>query len=195
MKSAFKDKDVLPAFERRFVACAVPDVQNLNALRFLADVVENTIRTNHDFAQRTSRAAGIRWSNVRKVCQNSNVREYTTPDSNGRLRVMLGNIVPDALKVRDGRVRPDYLEVHAVAQDSSRCSASSWVFVRPAAMSARPRRTDAMMRNSSVISSREAVSGSLCKASSTACLSVMSPYYGIPRRGASACKQDAEIRL
>jgi hypothetical protein len=46
-----------------------------------------------------------------------------------------------------------------------------------------------MMRNSSVISSREAVSGSLCKASSTACLSVMSPYYGIPRRGASASKQ------
>ena len=95
MKSAFKDKDVLPAFERRFVACAVPDLQNLNPLRFLADVVENAIGTNHDFAQRASRAAGIGWSNVRKVCQNSNVREYATPDSSRRLRVMLGDVGPD----------------------------------------------------------------------------------------------------
>jgi hypothetical protein len=117
--------DVLPVFERRFVACAVPDVQNLNALRFLADVLENAIRTNHDFAQRPSRAPGISWSNVWEVCQNSNVGEYPTPDSGRRLRVMLGGMGPDVLKVRDGGVRPNYLEVHAVAQDSSRRSASS----------------------------------------------------------------------
>jgi hypothetical protein len=40
MKSAFKNNDVLPAFENRFVARSVPDMQNLNALGFVADVVE-----------------------------------------------------------------------------------------------------------------------------------------------------------
>jgi hypothetical protein len=116
---------VLPALERRFVACAMPDVQNLYALRVLADVVENAIRTNHDFAQRTSRASGVSWSNVRKVGENSNVREYATPDSCRCLRVMLGDIGPYPLEVGNGRVRPNYLEVRAVAQDSSRRSASS----------------------------------------------------------------------
>lgn len=45
---------MLPALEGRFIACAVPDVQNLNGLRFLADVVESPVRTNDNFAQRTS---------------------------------------------------------------------------------------------------------------------------------------------
>jgi hypothetical protein len=116
---------VLPALERRFVACAMPDVQNLYVLRNLPDVVENPIRTNHDFAQRTSRASGVSWSNLWKVGENSNVREYAAPDSCRCLRVMLGEVGPYLLEVRNGRVRPDYFEVHAVAQDSSRSSASS----------------------------------------------------------------------
>ena len=73
--------------------------QNLSAMRFLAHVVENAIRTNHDFAQRTSRAAGISWPNIRKVCQNSNVREYAAPDPSRSLRVMLGDVGLDVLKV------------------------------------------------------------------------------------------------
>ena len=49
----------------------------------------------------------------------------------------------------------NYLEVHAVAQELEQTFCFlSWVLVRPAAMSARPRRMDAMMRNSSVISSQ-----------------------------------------
>jgi hypothetical protein len=91
----------------------------------LAHVIENAIRTHHDFAQFTSRALAISWSNVWKVCQNSNVGEYVTPDSTRRLRVTLSDESPDVLEVCDGRVRPNYLEVHAVAQDSSRRSASS----------------------------------------------------------------------
>jgi hypothetical protein len=47
-------KDALSAFEGRLVACAVPDMQDLNTLRFLANVVENAVWTKHDFAQRTS---------------------------------------------------------------------------------------------------------------------------------------------
>jgi hypothetical protein len=44
-------------------------------------------------------------------------------------------------------------------------------------MSARPRLMDAMIFNSSVISSRDALSGSLPRASTTACLSVMGGAY------------------
>ena len=58
---------MLPAFECRLVTRAVPDVQNLNALGFLADVMEDATGTNHDFAQSTFRASRIGWSNVRKV--------------------------------------------------------------------------------------------------------------------------------
>jgi hypothetical protein len=80
---------MLPALECRFVACAVPDVQNLNALRFLAHVIENAIRTHHNFAQFTSRALGIGWSNIWKVCQNSNLgaaTEWHSTKSKGSLR-------------------------------------------------------------------------------------------------------------
>ncbi len=80
---------------------------------------------------------------------------------------------------------PDYFEVHAVAQDPTRSSTSRCVFVRPAATSARPRRTAAMMRSSSAISSRDAFSGSLWRASSTACLSVIEEEYSFPLSAAS----------
>ena len=88
-------------------------------------------------------------------------------------------------------VRPDYFEVHAVAQDSSRSSTSRCVLVRPAATSARPRRTAAIMRSSSAISSSEAFSGSLCSASRTACLSVMDEEYPSPLHAASCCTPQA----
>ena len=53
------------------------------------------------------------------------------------------------MEVCNRRLGPDYLEVHAVAHESTSCSTSSWLLERPAAMSARPRRMDAMMCNSS----------------------------------------------
>src|SRR4051812_42260043 len=52
-------------------------------------------------------------------------------------------------------------------------------------MSARPRRTAAMMRSSSAISSSEAFSGSLWRASSTACLSVINEKYPFRLHAAS----------
>jgi len=52
-------------------------------------------------------------------------------------------------------------------------------------MSARPRRTAPMMRSSSAISSSEAFSGSLLRASSTACLSVIDEKYPFPFHAAS----------
>ena len=82
---------VLPALERRFVACATPDVQTLYVLRVLAHVVENTIWTNHDFGQRTSRSWGGSWSNVWKVGKNLNVGKYVAPGSRRCLQIMLND--------------------------------------------------------------------------------------------------------
>ncbi len=76
--------------------------------------------------------------------------------------------------VREGTVRPNQFEVHALAHDSSNCSASLRVLLRPAAISSRPRRIAAIILNSSEMSSSEASSGSLRNASITACLSVIS---------------------
>jgi hypothetical protein len=90
-----------------------------------------------------------------------------------RRRIVPGDERANLTKVRDRLLGPDYLEVHELAQDSNNCSASSCVLIRSAATSDRPRRIAAIICNSSVISSREAFSGSLCKASITACLSVM----------------------
>jgi len=58
-------------------------------------------------------------------CDNSIAGERATPDPRRCLRITLGKIGPYLFEVRNGCVRPDYLEVHAVAQDSSRRSASS----------------------------------------------------------------------
>ena len=94
------------------------------------------------------------------------------------------------MEVCNRRVGPDYLEVHAVAHESASCSTSSWLLERPATMSARPRRMEAMICSSSVISSSEATSGSLLRASITACLSVMTKFYrsAVPKaRGAERC--------
>lgn len=83
------------------------------------------------------------------------------------------------MEVCNRRVGPDYLEVHAVAHEPTSCSTSSWLLERPAALSAPPRRMDAMLCNSSVISSSDATSvGSLLRASITACLSVTRKNYG-----------------
>lgn len=90
-----------------------------------------------------------------------------------RLRIVVGNVSADFTEVCNRRIGPDYFEVHAVAQESTSCSTFSWLLARPATISARPCRIDAMMCNSSVISSRDALSGSLSRASITACLSVM----------------------
>jgi hypothetical protein len=112
------------------------------------------------------------------------------------LRFLLLEILQS--QIRDRLIGPDYFEVHAVAQDSSRPSTSRCVFVRPAVTSARPRRIAAMMRNSSAISSSEAFSGSLWRASSTACLSVMQENYPFAIIGATATsiprEREAEFR-
>ena len=81
------------------------------------------------------------------------------------------------MEVCNRRVGPDYLEAHAVAQESTSCSTSAWLLERPAAISERPRRMAAMMCNSSVISASDSTSGSLLRASITACLSVMGADY------------------
>jgi hypothetical protein len=87
-----------------------------------------------------------------------------------------------------------YFETHAVAQDSSNCLVSSCVLLRPAAMSARPRRVADIMFNSSVISFREAFSGSLCKASITACLSVTDECY-LGGRGCARIAESLQSRV
>ncbi|MCX6978963.1 MAG: hypothetical protein NTX04_13760 [Verrucomicrobia bacterium] len=105
--------------------------------------------------------------------------ENTLSHPCGGLRVVAGDLGAGVVEVCNRRLGPDYLEVHAVAHESTSCSTSAWLLERPAAMSARPRRMEAMMCNSSVISSSEATSGSLLRASITACLSVMKEDYRI----------------
>ena len=130
-------------------------------------------------------ASWIRWADERKRREDANVVENTPAHSLSRLRVVAGDVRADLMEVCNRRVRPDYLEVHAVAHESTSCSTSSRLFERPAAMSARPRRMEAMMCNSSVISSSDATSGSVLRASVTACLSVMGKDYGFAVPNAS----------
>ena len=117
--------------------------------------------------------------------------ENASAHPSGGLRVLVGDVRADVMEVCNRCVGPDYLGVHAVAQESTSCSTSSWLLERPAAMSARPRRMEAMICNSSVISSSEAASGSLLRASITACLSVMGKDY----RFAVPKARDVERRL
>jgi hypothetical protein len=87
--------------------------------------------------------------------------------------VMLREERADVFEIRERGIGPDYFEAHSDAQDSNLRSASSWALVRPAATSSRPRLIAAIIRSSSVISSKEELSGSRWIASITACLSVI----------------------
>jgi len=82
----------------------VPDVEDLDTLRLLADVVENAVRTKDDHTQCTSCAARIDGTNKGKGRQDANVFEDAPADSSGELRVMLSDVGPDVLKVRNRRV-------------------------------------------------------------------------------------------
>ena len=100
--------------------------------------------------------------------------EYPSRHVLGSSRVVFDDEGADAVDIRERTVRRNQFEVHAAAHGSSNCSASSRVLLRPAAISSRPRRIAAIIRNSSEMSSSEASSGSLRNASITACLSVIS---------------------
>ncbi len=155
----------------------MPDVKYLNSASLLGDVVKDPVGSENDLAQRAMRTSRIGRPNQWKRGQNANVSENSSPHPKSSLGIVPGNVRAKAMQIRDGRVGPNYLEVHAVAQDSASRSTSCWLLLRPAAMSARPRRTAAMMVNSAVISASEAASGNRLSASITACLSVMRSGY------------------
>jgi len=157
----------------------MPDMKYFDASGGLRNIVKDSVGMEDNLAQGTPCATRISRTDEREGAEYSNVFKNAAPYPMRSLRVAVRDVRAEVTKVRNCRVRPDYLEVHAVAQDSTSRSTSSWLFERPAAISARPRRTDAMMRNSSAISSREAPSGSLARASITACLSVIGAYYRI----------------
>ena len=174
----------------------MPDMKYFHTSGRLGHVVKDSVRTENDLSQRTSHASRICRADQRKRAKNANVVQNTAPHPLRRLGVTPSDVGADVPEVCNCSIRPDYLEVHAVAQDATSCSTSSWLFERPAAMSERPRRIDAMICNSSVISSSEAPSGSLPNASITACLSVMGKAYRIQVPKAShrpACKSSASI--
>ncbi len=90
--------------KRRFVTRAVPDVENLDAEGLLAEVVEDAVRTKDNLARCSSRPARIGGADKRKRRKNANVVEYAPPNPAGCLRVMLGDLRGDVLKVRNRRV-------------------------------------------------------------------------------------------
>src|SRR4051812_42163660 len=91
----------------------------------------------------------------------------------GCFRIVSTDVRADLVEVVDRRFGPDYFVPHSFAQLANERFTWSWLFDRPAAISARPLRIEAMICNSSAISSRDAFSGRRLRASSTACLSVM----------------------
>jgi hypothetical protein len=159
--------------ELGFLPSAVPNMENFDSTCLLRNIVKDAIGAEHDFAQRPACPSRIRRTDEREGRKDPHVVQNPSSHPPCRLRVMPCDVGTNLMKVRDRLVGPDHFEVHALAQDSSNCSASSCVLVRPAATSARPRRMAAIIHNSSVISSSEALSGSLRSASRTACLSVM----------------------
>jgi|GEM_PF-6279877 len=175
----------------------MPNMQDFYPPFFLHDIIENAVGAENNLAQRSLCTSRICWTNKRKRSENSNVFQDTAPHFLCGVRVVLGNVVADLMEIRECVLRPNYFVFHAVAQDSSSCSASSCDFVRPAAISSRPFRIDAIIRNSSEISRRVAFSGSRFSASNTACLSVMTTKL---LASDSACKSakslhDLQIRI
>ena len=157
----------------RLITGSVPNVKYLNTARRLGKIIKDAVGTENDFTQRAVSSAWVSGTDGWKVRKNLNVIEDALAYSVRCLWVMNGDVGANVLEINNCSIRPDYFEVHAVAHDSTIFPTSSWLFDRPAAMSARPRRMDAMIRSSSEISSREADSGSLLRASITASLSVM----------------------
>lgn len=157
----------------RLLSRAVPNMENLHTASALGNVVEDSILAINDFTQRTASPAGIRGTNEWERSQNANVVNDTMPDQRRGLGIKSCDVGTNIVEIRNRSVRPDYFEAHADAQDSSICSASTWVFERPFEISSRPRLMAAITFNSPAISSREAFSGSRLIASSTACLSVI----------------------
>ena len=109
----------------RLVASGVPDVENFDAVRGFADVVENPVGTKDDFAKRSFRAARLGRADKGEGFQNVYVFEDAPTEADGCLRVVQSDIGANVLEVGDRRIRPDYREVHAVAHDSSSFPASS----------------------------------------------------------------------
>jgi hypothetical protein len=153
--------DLSGPLEPGFIPCSVPNVQNLYSACSLRDVVENSVRSEHDLAQGTSRTPGISRTNERKGLENANVLKNPVSYPLRGSRIIRGDVGADVVKVLNGSFGPDYFEIHAEAQDSSSFSVSLWLLERPAAISARPRRMASMIRNSSEISSKVTFSGSL----------------------------------
>jgi hypothetical protein len=79
-------------------------MKNLNALGFLADVVEDAVGAKDDLAQGSSRTARIGGANKGKGLKNSNVAKYAPPEPEGGLRVILGDVGASFLEVRNRRV-------------------------------------------------------------------------------------------
>jgi len=110
--------------ELRLLSCAVPDMEYLHTVRRLGDVVENAIRSKDNLPQWTARGSGVSRPNEWERCQNPNVIQDSVSHPRSCLRIIPGDIGTDVVKVGNGRIRPDYFEVHADAQDSTNSLAS-----------------------------------------------------------------------
>src|SRR5258708_7889594 len=108
----------------RLLASSVPDVKNLHATGLLRRVGEDAVRTENDLTQGAACASRIRGADKRKRCENANVVENTPSHPMGCLRVVARDVGADVMDVCNRRVGPDYLEVHAVAHESTSCSTS-----------------------------------------------------------------------
>lgn len=170
----------------RLVASTVPDVENLYAAASFRNIVKDPVRPEDDLPERSSRSARVRRTNERKGREDVDMIQHPPPHPHRRASVPGGDTVANLFKIGDGGIGPDYLEFHDVAQDSRSCPASPWLLTRPSEMSFLPLRTAAMMRSSSVISSKVTRSGSRSSASNTACLSVMARGYHAVNRTQAA---------
>ena len=101
------------------------NVKNINAARLFGNVVENPVRAEDNFSQRSVCAPRVGWADEGKGCQNENVIQNAIPDSFCRLWIIPGDVRADVTKVFNRLVGPNYFEVHAVAHDNSKSLTSS----------------------------------------------------------------------
>ena len=110
--------------ERWLFARTVPNVQYLHGLRGLGNIIKDSVGTEDNHAQGTSCAAWICGANEGEGAKGAGVIENAAPQSVRRLWIVARDVRANILEVCNCRVGPDYLEVHAVAHDSTSCSTS-----------------------------------------------------------------------
>jgi hypothetical protein len=91
----------------------------------LCDIIENAVGAEDNFAQRPARAAGIDRAYEREAGEDADMIEDAASDTICRLRIVPGDARANLIKVFKRRICPDYLELHALAQDSSKPAAFS----------------------------------------------------------------------